>query len=131
MVMEPDVLILDEPTSQLDPIASGEFLKAVGKVNREIGTTIILSEHRLEDSFALADRVVVMNDGKVLCDGTPREVFSRVELLESVGLDVPGPTKLLYMLKKDERFSSLPEGVVDEDEAAELISKVLKGRNKS
>ena len=81
MVMEPDVLILDEPTSQLDPIASGEFLKAVGKVNREIGTTIILSEHRLEDSFALADRVVVMDSGKVIADDTPQKVGMQLKAM--------------------------------------------------
>ena len=74
MVMQPSVLILDEPTSQLDPIAASEFLSMLGKINRELGTTIILTEHRLEEAFPLASRVLVMEKGKRLCDGTPREV---------------------------------------------------------
>ena len=66
MVMEPSVLILDEPTSQLDPIASQEFLSALSKINRELGTTVIISEHRLEETFAVSDRVMVMENGKTV-----------------------------------------------------------------
>ncbi len=79
MVMQPDVLILDEPTSQLDPIAASEFLKAVEKINRELGTTVILSEHRLEDAFAIADRVVVMDDGKIIADDSPLKVGKKLK----------------------------------------------------
>ncbi|MEE1043430.1 MAG: ATP-binding cassette domain-containing protein, partial [Clostridia bacterium] len=74
MVMQPSVLILDEPTSQLDPIAAGEFLKTLEKINRELGTTVILTEHRLEDAFPMADRVIVMDGGKIIADETPTEV---------------------------------------------------------
>ncbi len=74
MAMLPSVLILDEPTSQLDPIAAGEFLKTLEKINRELGTTVILTEHRLEDAFPMADRVIVMDDGKIIADETPIEV---------------------------------------------------------
>ena len=74
MVMQPSVLILDEPTSQLDPIAAGEFLKTLEKINREIGTTIILTEHRLEDAFPMADRAIVMDKGKIIADETPEKV---------------------------------------------------------
>ena len=74
MTMQPDVLILDEPTSQLDPIAAGEFLKTLEKINRELGTTIILTEHRLEDAFPMADRVIVMDDGKIIADEVPEKV---------------------------------------------------------
>ena len=74
MVMQPSVLILDEPTSQLDPIAAGEFLKTLEKINRELGTTVILTEHRLEDAFPIADRVIVMDDGKIIADEVPAEV---------------------------------------------------------
>ncbi|MBQ2615071.1 MAG: ATP-binding cassette domain-containing protein [Clostridia bacterium] len=74
MVMQPSVLILDEPTSQLDPIAAGEFLQTLEKINRELGTTVILSEHRLEEVFPLADRVIVMDEGKIIADGIPDEV---------------------------------------------------------
>ncbi len=74
MAMQPSVLILDEPTSQLDPIAAGDFLATLGKINRELGTTILLTEHRLEDAFPLASRVAVLDKGRLLCDGTPAEV---------------------------------------------------------
>lgn len=74
MVMQPSVLLLDEPTSQLDPIAAGEFLKILERINRELGVTVILTEHRLEEAFPLADRVIVMDDGKILLDAPPDEV---------------------------------------------------------
>ncbi len=74
MVMQPSVLILDEPTSQLDPIAAGEFLKTLEKINRELGTTVILTEHRLEDTFPMADRVIVMDEGKIIANEAPNEV---------------------------------------------------------
>ena len=74
MAMQPSVLILDEPTSQLDPIAAADFLATLGKINRELGTTVILTEHRLEDAFPLATRVAVLDRGRLLCAGDPREV---------------------------------------------------------
>ena len=74
MAMQPRVLILDEPTSQLDPIAAGEFLATVSKLNRELGVTVILTEHRLEESFPHASRVLVMEKGGIICDGTPSGV---------------------------------------------------------
>ncbi|MCI7472595.1 MAG: ATP-binding cassette domain-containing protein [Clostridiales bacterium] len=74
MVMQPSVLILDEPTSQLDPIAASDFLATLGKINRELGTTILLTEHRLEEAFPLATTVAVMDKGRLLCTGTPYEV---------------------------------------------------------
>ena len=74
MAMQPQVLVLDEPTAQLDPIAAGEFLALLGKINRELGTTVILTEHRLEETFPFATRVIVMDEGAILCDGQPRQV---------------------------------------------------------
>lgn len=74
MVMQPDILLLDEPTSQLDPIAAEHFLFTVGKINRELGTTVILTEQRLEEAFSYADRVVVMDGGKAVFDGIPEAV---------------------------------------------------------
>ena len=74
MVMQPKVLILDEPTSQLDPIAASEFLKVIYRINRELGTTVIISEHRLEELFTMADRVMVMDSGKILTMDTPWKV---------------------------------------------------------
>ena len=72
MAMQPEVLILDEPTSQLDPIAASDFLNTVRKINIELGTTVIITEHRLEDIFPYADRAIVMEDGRVVADDTPR-----------------------------------------------------------
>lgn len=74
MVMQPEVIVLDEPTSQLDPIAAGEFLNILRKINKELGTTVIISEHRLEDVFSVSDRVAVMDCGKVVTCGEPSEV---------------------------------------------------------
>lgn len=74
MAMQPTVLILDEPTSQLDPIAAADFLATVGKIARELGTTVLMTEHRLEEAFPMSDRVLVMAEGRILCDGTPAEV---------------------------------------------------------
>ena len=74
MAMQPTVLILDEPTSQLDPIAAADFLNTVRKINLELGTTVIITEHRLEDIFHASDRVVVMEDGRIIADDEPRKV---------------------------------------------------------
>ena len=79
MVLQPKVLILDEPTSQLDPIAASDFLATLGKINRELGTTIILTEHRLEEAFSFASRVAVMDGGRLLCTGTPAEVGAELK----------------------------------------------------
>ena len=79
MVLQPKVLILDEPTSQLDPIAASDFLATLGKINRELGTTIILTEHRLEEAFSFASCVAVMDGGKLLCTGTPAEVGAELK----------------------------------------------------
>ncbi len=74
MAMQPGVLVLDEPTAQLDPIAAADFLALLGKINRELGTTIMLTEHRLEEAFPFATRVIVMNEGAILCDDKPEHV---------------------------------------------------------
>ena len=79
MAMQPSVLILDEPTSQLDPIAASDFLATVGKINRELGTTVIMTEHRLEEVFPMSDRVLVMDEGRIIADGPPREVGAELK----------------------------------------------------
>ena len=95
MVLEPSVLILDEPTSQLDPIAAQEFLKALEKINRELGTTVILSEHRLEDAFPISDRVIVLDNGRIIANSTPQKVG---EILKSLNHDmylaIPTPMRV-------------------------------------
>ncbi|MBO5323532.1 MAG: ATP-binding cassette domain-containing protein [Oscillospiraceae bacterium] len=90
MAMQPEILILDEPTSQLDPIAASDFLNTVRKINIELGTTVIITEHRLEDIFPYADRAVVMDGGKIIADDTPRNIG-----------------KLLYKQKND-MFAAMP-----------------------
>ena len=95
MTMQPSVLILDEPTSQLDPIAAAEFLATVGKINRELGTTVLMTEHRLEEVFPMSDRVLVMDEGRLICDGPPRSVG---EALKQSGhnmfLSMPAPMRI-------------------------------------
>ena len=97
MAMQPEVLILDEPTSQLDPITASDFLNTVRKINIELGTTVIITEHRLEDIFPYADRAVVMDGGKVLADDTPRKIG---KLLWEQGNDMfaamPTPVRVFY-----------------------------------
>ena len=78
MAMQPEVLILDEPTSQLDPLAASDFLNTVRKINTELGTTVIITEHRLEDIFPYADRAVVMENGRIIADDTPRRIGARL-----------------------------------------------------
>ncbi len=80
MVMQPSVLILDEPTSQLDPISAGEFLQTLEKINRELGVSVILTEHRLEEAFSVADQVLVLDDGKIIADTAPTEVGKMLKL---------------------------------------------------
>ena len=102
MAMQPEVLILDEPTSQLDPIAASEFLKTLKKINEELGVAILLSEHRLEEVFPLADRAVVMDKGTILADTSPRTVG---ELLKSGHNDMfaamPAPVQISAAVQND------------------------------
>ena len=97
MAMQPEVLILDEPTSQLDPIAASDFLNTVRKINLELGTTVIITEHRLEDIFPYADRAVVMDGGRVIADGSPRSIGR--QLWEQGGemfAAMPTPVRVFY-----------------------------------
>ncbi len=95
MVMQPKVLILDEPTAQLDPIAAANFLNVLGKINSELGTTVILTEHRLDEAFARANRVAVLDNGSVICEGTPQEVGESLkELKHTMFLSMPVPMRI-------------------------------------
>ena len=97
MAMQPEVLILDEPTSQLDPIAASDFLNTVKKINIELGTTILITEHRLEDIFHSADRVVVMEGGKIVANDTPREVGKHLwQQRSKLFSALPTPTRVFY-----------------------------------
>lgn len=97
MAMQPDVLILDEPTSQLDPIAASDFLGTVRKINLELGTTVIITEHRLEDIFHAADRVVVMDGGHVIASGAPRTVGAQLRRENNdMFAAMPAPVRIYY-----------------------------------
>ena len=97
MAMHPQVLILDEPTSQLDPIAASDFLNTVRKINLELGTTVIITEHRLEDIFPYADRAVVLEAGKVIADGSPRSIGRQLwESRAPMFAAMPTPVRVFY-----------------------------------
>ncbi len=97
MAMQPEVLILDEPTSQLDPIAASDFLNTVRKINTELGTTVIITEHRLEDIFPYADRAIVMDNGKIIADNTPRNIGKLLyEQNNPMFTAMPTPVRVFY-----------------------------------
>lgn len=100
LAMSPKYIILDEPTAMLDPSGRREVMDTLVKLNKEEGKTIILITHYMEEA-AVSDRVVVMEDGNIVLRGTPREVFSQVDKIKGLGLDVPQVTELAYELKKD------------------------------
>lgn len=99
LAMRPDCLVLDEPTAMLDPKGRQEITETLHALNQNEGMTVVLITHYMEEA-ADADRVLVMNDGEIVADGSPREVFSEVEKLKAVGLDVPQTTELLFRLQK-------------------------------
>ena len=122
IAMEPECLVLDEPTAMLDPKGRAEIVKTLEKLNKEKGITVILITHYMEEAEK-ADRVIVMNDGEIIDDGKPKEIFKKVELLKSVGLDVPQTTELLYALSLD--GFNVNTNVISIKEAAEEIVKAL------
>ena len=119
IAMEPECIVLDEPTAMLDPHGRREVLDTVRRLNKERGITIVLITHYMDEAVQ-ADRVVVMDDGAILMDGTPREVFSRVDELRRVELDVPQPTELCQNLRA--QGVPLPEGILTAAECAEAIA---------
>ncbi len=126
IAMAPDCIVLDEPTAMLDPKGRREVMKTIKRLNRENGTTIVLITHYMDEA-AQADRIVVMDGGGVILDGKPKEVFSHVEKLKSVGLDVPQVTELCWELKKS--GIDLGDGIITEDECVEALVKLLDGKN--
>ncbi|WP_346698892.1 energy-coupling factor transporter ATPase [Catenibacillus scindens] len=123
MAMRPECIVLDEPTAMLDPNGRKEVLKTVRKLNKESGVTVILITHYM-DEVILADKVFVMDDGKIVMDGTPREIFSQVEMLKSLRLDVPQVTELAYELKK--AGVPLPDGILTIDEFVQALENVKR-----
>lgn len=128
VAMEPKILILDEPTAGLDPRGRDDILAQIKTLHDEYKMTVILVSHSMEDVAKLADRILVMHKGKCILNGTPKEVFTQVEILEEVGLAVPQVTYLMKRLK--EQGFCIPEDIFTIDEAKTEILKVLRGAGK-
>ncbi len=123
IAMEPECLILDEPTAMLDPVGRKEIIETLHKLNKEKGITVVLITHYMEEAEN-ADRVMVMNDGVIIDDNTPKEIFKNVELLKSVGLSVPQTTELLYALKQN--GFNVTTDVLSIEETADVIASALE-----
>ncbi len=121
MAMEPKCIVLDEPTAMLDPNGRKEVLDAVEALNREKGVTVIFITHYMEEVIR-ADKVYVMDHGKVVMQGTPRQVFSQVDVLKSYRLDVPQITLLAYELQK--AGLDVPEGILTREELVEALCRL-------
>ena len=125
--MDPKILILDEPTAGLDPAGRDEILGEIKNIYEKKNITIILVSHSMEDVAKLADRIVVMNSGKIFMDNTPREIFKREEELISVGLGVPQITSFMRALKK--KGVDINDDCITIEEAKIEIEKYLRGTN--
>ncbi len=125
IAMRPDCIVLDEPTAMLDPSGRQEVMKTIQMLNRDFGITIVLITHYMEEA-AQANRVVVMDDGKVVLDDVPSEVFSHVEELKRLGLDVPQVTELAYRLRK--AGCPVDEHMITESECVAALAELLQGR---
>ena len=124
LAMEPQVLILDEPTAGLDPKGHKDILDMVEKVRRDRNLTILLVSHNMDDAARMADRVLVLDKGHLAMNGTPREVFSHHKELHEIGLGAPSSSELLYLLK--EKGLNVRTDIFDEDEAAREIVNALR-----
>lgn len=123
IAMNTKCIVMDEPTAMLDPQGRKEVMDTVMKLNKEFGITVILITHYMDEAVK-ADRVVVMDGGRIAMDGTPKEVFKNVERMKKLGLDVPQATELAYRLRK--KGFKLPDDILDENECAEAILKILE-----
>ena len=122
IAMMPECIIFDESTAMLDPIGRREVLSTIKKLNREMGITIVMITHYMDEA-AMADRVVVLDDGRISLDGTPSEVFENEDKLRSMGLDVPQSTALIHRLRK--AGISLDGNCTSAEECASLIAAAL------
>lgn len=123
IAMEPQCIVLDEPTAMLDPKGRREVMDTVLRLNREKGITVVLITHHMDEA-AMADRVVVLNRGKIAADGTPKQVFSQIELLHGLGLAAPETVELCYALNK--AGFDLPLDQLDTEECAQTLLAELK-----
>ncbi len=122
LAMAPECIVLDEATAMLDPVGRREVLAAVERLNRERGITVVLITHHMNEAER-ADRVIVMNDGRIVMDGAPREVFARKSELEEIGLTVPDTVSLLFSLR--EAGLDVPVDAITVDECADAVMKIF------
>ena len=123
IAMEPKCIVLDEPTAMLDPRGRREVIDTIGRLNREKGITVVLITHHMDEA-AKADRVVVLDKGTVAADGTPKQVFSQVELLHSIGLASPETVELCWELKR--QGFDLPLDALEPEECAQALYDLVK-----
>ena len=123
MAMKPECIVLDEPTAMLDPNGRKEVIRTVHELNRAEGITMVLITHYMEEVVD-ADRVIVMDDGHIVMDGTPKEIFSRVEELKQYRMDVPQVTELAWELQK--KGIPLPDGILRKSELLDALVPLLK-----
>ncbi len=124
IAMRPQCIVLDEPTAMLDPKGRREVMKTIRRLNHDYGITVVLITHYMDEA-AQCDRVVVVDSGAILLDDIPSRVFSHVEQLKSVGLDVPQATELIYELRKN--GYDLPDDIITEEGCIEALAKLLEG----
>ncbi len=120
LAMQTECIVLDEPTAMLDPMGRAEVMSTVHRLNKELGITVVLVTHFMEEAVG-ADRIVVMDSGRIVMDGTPAEVFSQADKVRECGLDVPQPTELCRLL-------GLGNAVLSVDECVERIAAMLGGK---
>lgn len=125
LAMEPQIIILDEPTAMLDPGGRREIMETLIKLNRDRKITVLLITHYMDEA-ALADRIIVMDDGEIKMTGTPTEIFVQVDRLRALGLDTPQTTELVYDLKKD--GIDIKQDVLSIDECAGEILRLWRAR---
>ena len=125
IAMRPRCIVLDEPTAMLDPHGREEVISTIERLNREMGITVVLITHHMTEAIR-AQRVIVMDTGRILADGTPKEVFPQVELLESVGLTVPATTKVLYAL--NQAGFDLPLDALSTEECAQVLLAAIRAK---
>ncbi|MCL2216429.1 MAG: energy-coupling factor transporter ATPase [Defluviitaleaceae bacterium] len=127
LAMRPEVLILDEPTAGLDPRGRDGILSQIKHMHTALGLTVILVSHSMDDAARLSDRILVMNQGRLISDGTPAEIFSQGEMLKDIGLDVPQISFLMTCLNK--KNPRVPTGVFSVEDAADAIMELAKGQS--
>lgn len=125
LAMQPDCLILDEATAMLDPVGRDKVMRTVHRLNRECGITVAAITHYMEEA-ATADRVIVMSEGKIVMEGTPKEVFSQVDKLRALHLDVPQSTELCHEMTR--AGMPMPEDVIDVESCARELYRFLTGK---